>query len=161
MIEAEDPDSQDDRQTRDIVQYQEYHLSLAGLRPISKFTKHSFTNHPDVVPTRQIHISKESQKMAVVMISNAVVHPWTVMVHFEHTSFTGSTMVSSRRLGCFTSPAVAKLTNQEFLSGIELLTLDQRDWIPIFRDPPRIGRDAEEVIHQEQGDEDVEWQQQA
>jgi len=78
MIEAEDPDSQDDRQTRDIVQYQEYHLSLAGLRPISKFTKHSFTNHPDVVPTRQIHISKESQKMAVVMISNAVVHPWTL-----------------------------------------------------------------------------------
>jgi len=82
------------------------------------------------------------------------------MVHFEHTSFTGSTMVSSRRLGCFTSPAVAKLTNQEFLSGIELLTLDQRDWIPIFRDPPRIGRDAEEVVHQEQGDEDVEWEQQ-
>ena len=79
-----------------------------------------------------------------------------VMVHFEHTSkakkkskkglstnnkrnqkldepFTCSTMVSSRRLGCFTSPAVAKLTNQEFLSGIELLTLDQRDWILIER----------------------------
>lgn len=32
---------------------------------------------------------------------------------------------------------------------------------PIFRDPPRIGRDAEEVVDQEQGDEDVEWEQQA
>jgi hypothetical protein len=51
--------------------------------PVSIFTKHALANHPYVVPTGQIDKAQKAQKMAVVVVSYAVVHPWTLSFFFD------------------------------------------------------------------------------
>ena len=62
-------------------------------------TRNGCNNHSQARPQRRDESIKiEEHESFLITQSNAIIHPWTMMIHFEYTSATLTAVVRSRRL---------------------------------------------------------------
>eukprot|EP00200_Dunaliella_tertiolecta_P005276 CAMPEP_0202351144 /NCGR_PEP_ID=MMETSP1126-20121109/7918_1 /ASSEMBLY_ACC=CAM_ASM_000457 /TAXON_ID=3047 /ORGANISM="Dunaliella tertiolecta, Strain CCMP1320" /LENGTH=121 /DNA_ID=CAMNT_0048943225 /DNA_START=886 /DNA_END=1251 /DNA_ORIENTATION=- len=60
---------------------------------------HMVVGHENTVGSTNPHVKKVEEEIVVVVMPNAIGHPWAMMVHLQNAPFADAAMVGKRGLG--------------------------------------------------------------